>query len=94
MNQIVHNAEANRYELYCEGELASLAEYRRAGSRMIFDHTETRPQFQGRGLAAEVVEYAMKDVRERELTVVPQCWFVRQFIDEHPEYGDLLDTAA
>jgi hypothetical protein len=23
-------------------------------------------------------------------TVVPQCWYVAEFIDRHPDYADLL----
>ena len=94
MNRIVHNADASRYELYVDDTLASIAEYRRVGSRLIFDHTETDRAFRGRGLAAELVEWAMNDVRERRLSVVPRCWFVRQFLDEHPEYREIVDVAA
>jgi hypothetical protein len=43
-----------------------------------------------RGLGAELVRGALDDVRRNGRTVVPQCWFVAQFIDEHPEYADLL----
>ena len=90
MDRIVHNEPANRYELFVDGELASIAEYRRSGDRLVFHHTETGHAFRGRGLAAQVVEFAMNDVRDKELTVVPRCWFVRQFLDDHPEYREVL----
>jgi predicted GNAT family acetyltransferase len=90
MARIVHNADKSRYELFVDDELATVAEYRRSGSRMIFHHTETAGAFRGRGLAAELVEWALNDVREQKLSVVPQCWFVRDFVDDHPEYQELV----
>jgi predicted GNAT family acetyltransferase len=44
----------------------------------------------GRGLGSELVRAALDDVRRRGATVVPTCWYVAEFIDAHPEYGDLL----
>jgi hypothetical protein len=87
---ITHNPLANRYELYVEGELASVADYRTSGEFRVFDHTETATAYRGRGLAAELVRFALDDVRARGLQAVPLCWFVARFIDEHPEYSDLV----
>ena len=90
---IVHNEQANRYELWIEGELASLAEYRPVsgpqGDVLVFDHTETRQAFRGGGLAERVVRFALEDVRERGKRVVPQCWFVAEVMEANPEYADL-----
>jgi predicted GNAT family acetyltransferase len=30
-------------------------------------------------------------VRRRGLRVVPQCPFIRSFVEENPEYADLVD---
>lgn len=90
MTRIGHNAVTKQYELYVDDELASIAEYRLAEDRVVFFHTETRPEFRGRGLAAELVEWALNDVRKRGLTVVPRCWFVADFVDDHPEFRDLV----
>lgn len=86
----VKNERAARYELWVDGELASLADYRRDDRKVVMHHTETRDQFRGRGLAAEVVRFALEDVREHDLKVVPSCWFVADFIEANPEYTDLV----
>ena len=86
---IVHNEQSHRYELWIEGQLASMAEYRPQGDVLVFDHTETRPQFRGGGLAERVVRFALDDVRERGKRVVPQCWFVAEVMDANPEFADL-----
>ena len=87
---ITHNAERHRYELRVDGELASIAEYTPAGARFVFDHTETAAAFRGRGLAEKLVRAALEDVRKRNGGVVPSCSFVAEFMDEHPEFADLL----
>jgi predicted GNAT family acetyltransferase len=88
--RMTHETARNRYALYVDGELASVAEYTPRGGAVVFDHTETSPRYQGRGLAARVVAFALDDVRRRELSVVPACWFVADFIERHPDYRDLL----
>jgi uncharacterized protein len=88
--QVVHNDEASRYELYVGGELASLADYRQRDGTLVMHHTETRDAYRGRGLAAVLVRGALEDIRERDLKVVPSCWFVADFIEANPEYRDLV----
>jgi predicted GNAT family acetyltransferase len=87
---ITHNAEESRYELRIGGEVASIAEYTPRGETLVFDHTVTEPGFRGRGLAAKLVRAALDDVREQKRNVVASCWFVAEFIDDHPEYQDLI----
>ena len=56
----------------------------------MFPHTEIEPALRGRGYGAVLVQGALDDVRRSGRTVVPRCWYVAQFIEEHAEYGDLL----
>jgi len=88
--EITNNTEASRYELRIDGELASVAEYTPSGGRLVFDHTETLTGFRGRGLAAKLVSFALDDVKKRNVGVVPSCWFVADFIEEHPEFSELV----
>ena len=88
--EVRHNPAESRYELTIDGRLVGVAEYRADGDRLVFPHTEIEPALRGRGLGAELVRGALDDVRTTGRTVVPRCWYVAQFIDEHPEYRDLL----
>ncbi len=85
---LAHNMVANRYELSVDGEVASFAEYFDDGDVVVFPHTVTAPRFRGNGFAERVVRFALDDVRQRGKHVVASCWFVAEFIAEHPEYGD------
>jgi len=89
-NVVRHNPGRERYELVVEGALVGVADYQLDGDTFVFPHTEIEPSMRNRGLGAELVRGALDDVRRNRGTVVPQCWFVAQFIDEHPEYADLL----
>ncbi|MEY2588917.1 MAG: uncharacterized protein QOJ67_901 [Acidimicrobiaceae bacterium] len=92
-NAVRHNAEASRYELYVDGELAGIAEYMITGDRIVFPHTEIDPSRRGQGLGAELVRGALDDVKPTGRAVVPRCWYVAEFIDANPEYQPLLKTA-
>jgi predicted GNAT family acetyltransferase len=88
--EVRNNTAASRYEVTVDGELAGFADYLVVQETVVFPHTEIDRRRQGRGLGAQLVQGALDDVRRKGRTVVPRCWFVAQFIDDHPEYGDLL----
>ena len=90
MIDVQHNQERSRYEIIVDGEVAGVVDYRKADTVVIFPHTEIAPSMRGQRLAAKLVRAALDDVRRRHETVVPRCWFVAQFIDDHPQYRDLL----
>lgn len=92
-HDITFNDDAGRFELRVDGELASIADYRVLGDRVMMPHTVTALGFRGQGLAAEVVRAALDDARSRGLQVVPMCSFVAEFLDANPEYQDLLAAA-
>src|SRR5713101_5122568 len=52
-------------------------------------HTEVDPKFQGHGLAGELVQGAINDLRERGLKMIPVCPYVRAWLRRHPEQADL-----
>ena len=88
--EVRHNAARSRYEISLDGRLAGIADYRADGDTVVFPHTEIEPAMRNQGLGAELVRGALDDVRARDGRVVAQCWYVAEFIDQHPEYADLL----
>lgn len=87
----VRNAEdRSRYELVVDGELAGIADYRIDGDQIVFPHTEIASRRRGQGLGAVLVRGALDDVRSTGRTVVPRCWFVREFLEANEDYAELL----
>jgi hypothetical protein len=85
-----HDPTSHRYEWLLGGEVVGVIEYREQADRIEMHHTYTAPAYRGRGIAAELVDAALDDVRARGLQVVPTCWYVAEHIDAHLEYQDLL----
>lgn len=83
------NTARSRYELIVDEQVIGIADYRIDGDQVIFPHTEILAHLRGRGYGARLVQGALDDVRAAGRTVVARCWFVAQFLDEHPEYADL-----
>jgi predicted GNAT family acetyltransferase len=89
MTEVRDNPEKSRYELLDDGRLVGVADYRPMGDTVAFPHTEIVPSRRKEGLGARLVQGALDDVRRKGAKVVPYCWFVAQFLDEHPGYADL-----
>jgi predicted GNAT family acetyltransferase len=70
--------------------MVGIADYRIDGSTVVMPHTEIQPRRRGHGLGAILVKAALADIRAADRTVVPSCWYVREYIDEHPEEADLV----
>ena len=88
--EVRKNPDRPRYELVEGGNVVGIAGYREAGDRLVFDHTEIVRPLRGTGRGAQLVRGALDAVRAEGKTIVPQCWFVAEFIDLNPAYKDLL----
>jgi hypothetical protein len=87
------NDDAERYEIRLGGQRVGLADFYRRGDVVVIPHTETSPEFGGRGLASQLVRYCLDDIRAQGLRVEPACPFVAAYIRKNPEYADLLSGA-
>lgn len=91
--RIVHEPDESRYYIYVANVRGGYAEYTLDDGVITFFHTVTNPALRRRGLAGRVVAKALDDARLAGLRVVPECWYVAQFIDRHPEYRALLQSS-
>jgi predicted GNAT family acetyltransferase len=91
LRHVRHNRDARRYELVDgDGRVLGLADYYIDGDVVVVPHTEIVPDRRNGGLGAELVQSVLDDVRAGGALVRPRCWYVAEFIDEHPEYQDLV----
>ncbi|MCG7284514.1 N-acetyltransferase [Cellulomonas sp. ACRRI] len=89
-------ADQQRFEITDdEGTVLGVAEYRRRPGVVVFTHTEVDPRQEGHGVGSTLVREALDAVRAAGDRIEPRCPFVRAFVEDHPEYGDLVaDPAA
>ena len=89
MPNVRDNTALSRFELDADGATAFL-NYRIDGGTITLQHTETPVALRGRGIASQLVQGVLANVRARGLKVVPRCDFVRAFLAKHPQYRDLV----
>lgn len=87
--QIQHLAEIGRFELIIEGHVCEL-DYQREDKIMTITHTGVPPALGGRGIAAELTEFALKTARDNGWKIRPQCSYAAAYFKRHPEHADLL----
>ena len=56
---------------------------------IIIDHTGVPPAFEGRGIAAKLVNKAIEDARKQGFKINPVCSYVVAQFRRHPEWADL-----
>jgi predicted GNAT family acetyltransferase len=89
MTDVVNNTAKHRYELAVDGHIAATY-YSIADDVITFVHTEVPPELGGKGIASQLIKGALDQVRAEGLKVIPQCPFVKAYIEKHPDYADLL----
>lgn len=85
---IAHDPVAGRFEAWVEERRCEL-DYRMQGSIMLITHTGVPRQLEGRGIAAQLVQHALRWARGQGLRVQPQCSYVSAYMRRHPEWQDL-----
>jgi len=89
LNPVRNNAQLHRFEMDTPAGVA-VADYRITGSLMTIFYTEVPLPLRGRGYGYQLVCAALQEVRHLNLKVEPECGFVRQVINNRPEFKDLL----
>jgi predicted GNAT family acetyltransferase len=88
---LTHEPDANRYVLRIDDAIVAVVDYVINGDSISFNHTFTDPKLRGHGYASEVVEFAVNDVEATsDRHIVPMCWYVGKWFDEHPERAGLV----
>jgi predicted GNAT family acetyltransferase len=89
MTEVTNNRAHHRYELSVDGHLAATY-YKMSDSVITFIHTEVPPELGGKGIGSRLIRGALDQARADGLKVIPQCPFVKAFIEKNAAYQDLL----
>ena len=91
--EIKHSENAHKGSFYVEKSNQVLAEltYSFAGAhKLILDQTNISAVLQGKNMGNILVEAAINYVRGKNITIVPLCPFAKSFIENRPEFRDVL----
>lgn len=87
---VVDVPERGRFEIRQDERVVGLASYHVDSDQMTLPHTEVDPSVGGQGIGTTLIAAVLSAARERGLTVLPYCSFVRHHIQQHPELIDLV----
>jgi predicted GNAT family acetyltransferase len=92
--EVQHDEEKSRFVARVEGRDCVLDYERRDERTLNYQHTFTPEPRRGRGIASDVVRYALEWARRNGQRVVASCPFVQSYVDEHPELADVVTAKA
>ncbi|MBV9830703.1 MAG: N-acetyltransferase [Marmoricola sp.] len=86
------NDDASRYEAFVGDELAGFVLFRRDEADRVVDlvHTEVDDRFEGHGVGSALARESLDAIREEGWQVVASCPFIRDWIERHSDYQDLV----
>lgn len=68
-----------------EDEIAAELNYQAVDNRLVITRTYTPPEFRGQGIAGQLVAAAVERAKKTGETVVPSCWYAREWLENNPE---------
>jgi len=84
------NETEGQYEILVGEEVAGFATYADANGVRDLPHTVVDPKFRGEGLSKPLIQAALDDARADDMLVTPSCPAVERYIEQNPQYRDLL----
>ncbi|MCF4102400.1 N-acetyltransferase [Gillisia sp. M10.2A] len=91
--EIKHKESNTRGMFYMEddsGIISELTYSRQSNDIIIIDHTQTRTELEGKGLASRLLKKSVEFARENNLKIDPLCPFAEVKFDENKDYHDVL----
>lgn len=91
---IRHEPDSHHFVAQLEDGRALLRYRLRDDSVWDLKHTYVPRQRRGEGIATRLVRHALEAARGEDRRIIPTCPFVEDFLDENPEYRELVADEA
>lgn len=88
---IISNPISAQYEAVRDNEVVGLLAYNRVDDHLDLRHTFVRKGLRGQQIAHVLVAESLRMIRSDGNVVTSSCSYVTRFIEQHPEFADLLD---
>lgn len=88
---IHHKENGSRGVFFMRGDkgVSSELTYSLKENVMVIDHTETKREFEGQGLASQLLDKAVDYARNKDYKIDPLCPFAEVKFDENSKYSDV-----
>jgi quinol monooxygenase YgiN/predicted GNAT family acetyltransferase len=90
--EVRENTESQTYDALLGDDIAGTLLYEREGPRLVLTHTAVQSRFQHQGVATSLIASALDDIRSKGMKITVLCPLVNTFIEQHPDYADLVDA--
>jgi len=87
---VIHHLKSKRFEILLDNGQFAFLEYDEINIGLNFTHTFVPSGFEGKGIAAVLVQFGLEYVRKNNLLVMPSCSYVATYIERHPEFKNLV----
>lgn len=87
--ELIHNEEKSRYEFHIDGLMAD-ADYKRINDVLVITHVGVPYPLEGKGIASQLVQKVLEDIKKQGLRVRPVCPFAAAYIHRHPEWKEIV----
>ncbi|QRP48640.1 GNAT family N-acetyltransferase [Amycolatopsis sp. FDAARGOS 1241] len=84
--------KAETYDAWLGRDRVGTLVYQLTAGRVAMISVAVDREYQHQGVATELIASALDDVARTGAKVTIGCPAVRSFIDEHPEYADVVDS--
>lgn len=89
--QLKINDNKGLFYIDINGKHVSMMTFVFAGTeKIIIDHTEVNPNFNGKGFGLKMVEKAVEYARENKIKIIPLCPFAKKVFDRNAQFKDVL----
>lgn len=90
VHPIHHDTEKQLFYQVIDHYVAQL-HYTLQGDTLVLDSTQVPDELSGQGVAKGLVDHAVAYIREQHLFMVPECRYVKGYVEKHREsLSDIL----
>lgn len=87
---VTNNKRVFKFEISLPNDEIAFIEYRWLKSNMVLMRTLVPASMRGKGLGSYLAKYVLDYARSHNLKIVVYCAFIAKYIENHPEYNDLV----
>jgi len=85
------NDRKGQFYILVNEKRAGLMTFVFAGNdKIIIDHTEVDPKYNGKGFGKKMVSKAVEFARDKNIQIIPLCPFAKKVFDKTSEFKDVL----